>query len=353
MRRQIPSIYRAFALTAVAITLALPLAKFLTAAATHSPSSIIWMTFQDPNEQAFTIDAPKGWHIKGGAFRMGYSDVRAMVDMTSPDGTIQIRIGDVAIPTYALPTPSHPPGDIVDLGAQAQMRSARYHTGQQFATIYAETHFIRVCRRLEPLASQSAPPLQDDKAKSAEVVQSTFGQATYTCDSPQGKRIAYAYPCTNLQSNLWQVKTLASYLAPAESEVDPREALRHSFHSLQISPAWIERQKQEDAYGLAYQRARQQQRLYALGQQVAQFEQQINAMRNQVADFERGQQRQADQVRSFTNALNGITPTIDPYGNERDVWTAPYANYWRNGSGTVVNSTDSPGAGWTKLKPEE
>lgn len=325
----------------------------LDASLKQSPSSITWVTFQDPNEQVFTLDVPKGWHVIGGAFRMGYSDVRVMVDMTSPDGTTQIRVGDVAIPTYALPTPTHPPGDIVDLGAQAQMRSARYHTGQQFATIYAETHFIRVCNRLEPLPAKLQPPLPDDQADSAGALQSTAGQAEYSCDSAQGKRVAYVYARTNLQTNLWVVKTLLSYLAPSENEESAREILRHSARSFQLSPAWMEKQKQEDAYGLEYQRARQQQRIYALGQQVAQFEQQMSAMRNQVAAFERGQQRQADQVRSFTNALNGITPTIDPFGNERDVWTGPYANYWRNGQGTIVNSTDPPGAGWTQLKPEQ
>ena len=318
--------------------------------------AVAWISFQDPNEQAFTIDVPKSWRVKGGAFRMGFSDVRAMVDMTSPDGLIQIRIGDVAIPTYSLPTPSHPPGDVVDLGAQAQMRSARYHSGQQFATAYAQTHFIRACKRLDPAANEADPPLDDSAAQLLEVKQSTVGQATYECEPADGRGanlVAYAYARTNLESNLWNVKTLVSYLAPADRTAEAREVLKHSFHSLQISPAWTEKQKQEDAYGLQYQRARQQQRLQALGQQVAQFEQQMSAMRNQVAAFERGQQRQADQVRSFTNALNGITPTIDPFGNERDVWTGPYANYWRNGNGTVVNSTNSPGADWVHLKPEE
>src|SRR5580698_5695683 len=85
---------------------------FCAAMAAHAaPQGLAWTSWQDPNEQAFTVEVPKGWTIKGGAFRIGYSDVRPMVDMISPDGKSEVRLGDVAIPPYALPTPTHPPGD--------------------------------------------------------------------------------------------------------------------------------------------------------------------------------------------------------------------------------------------------
>jgi hypothetical protein len=314
---------------------------------------LVWTSWQDPNEQAFTVEAPKGWTIKGGAFRIGYSDVRPMVDMISPDGKSEVRLGDVAIPPYALPTPTHPPGDRVDLGAQAQMTSARYHTGQEFATRYAQTHFIRVCQKLEPQPSEGNPPVVDNGGQAKGGERSTAGQATYKCDGPGGTRIAYTYARTNPGSGLWTVTLLGSYLAPAEAIATARNVLLHATQTLHLSPQWIQKQQQQDAYGLEYQKARQQQRMAALGQQVQQFEQQMQAMRNQVSSFERGQERQAAQVNSFDQALRGVTPTIDPYGNEREVWTGPYANYWQNGVGEVVNSTESPGAGWMQLKPEQ
>ena len=58
--------------------------------------------------------------------------------MTSPDGKINIRIGDLAIPTYFLPNQFHHEGEVYDLGAQAQGRVARYRTGQEFAKSYGE-----------------------------------------------------------------------------------------------------------------------------------------------------------------------------------------------------------------------
>jgi len=325
-----------------------------TGPVTAAPQSgVTWTSFQDPNEQAFTVEVPKGWTIKGGLFRVGYSDARYMVDMISPDGKTEVRLGDMAIPPYALPTPTHPPGDRVDLGAQAQLTSAKYHTGQEFATAYAQTHFIRVCQKLDPQPSDANAPVKDYAAQPQGVERSTTGQATYTCGGPGGQRIAYAYARTNLNSNIWNVSMLASFLAPTEAAPQARNILLHCTQTFHLNPQWIQKQQQEDAYGLEYQKARQQQRMAALGQQVQQFERQMQATRDQVSSFERGQERQAAQVNSFDQALRGVTPTVDPYGNEREVWTGPYANYWRNGNGSVVNSTQSPGAGWTQLKPEQ
>ncbi len=311
-----------------------------------------WTTFQDPIEQAFTVEVPKGWTVWGGLFRVGYSDVRPMVDMISPDGKTEVRLGDMAIPPYSLPTSAHPPGDRVDLGAQAQMTSAKYHTGQQFVTSYAEDHFIRACPKLEPQPTQGDPPVVDKGGQSQDSEHSTFGQITYKCEGGRVERVAYAYARTNPASNLWTVTLLASYLAPADAVPQARNSLLHATQTFQISPQWTQKQQQEDALGLQYQRARQQQRLAALGQQVQQFEQKMSAMRDQVGAFERGQAQQAKQVEGFDQALRGVTPTVDPYGNEREVWTGQYANYYKNGLGEVVNSTNPPGAGWTQLQPE-
>lgn len=108
-----------------------------------------------------------------------------------------------------------------------------------------------------------------------------------------------------------------------------------------------------DQQALDYQRARQQGRLRQLSQQVAEFEMKMQSMKNQVSSFERQQSRQAAQVESFGNILTGITPTTDPLGNPRDVWTGPKNGYWTNGTGQVINSDTSPGAGWQQLHPRQ
>ena len=75
----------------------------LTKSATPGGSALVWTRFEDPFEQSFSLEVPKGWTVRGGLFRMGYSDERPMVDLLSPDGFVNVRLGDLAIPTYALP----------------------------------------------------------------------------------------------------------------------------------------------------------------------------------------------------------------------------------------------------------
>src|ERR1700735_8446 len=122
-----------------------------------------WVTFKDPFEQAFTTDVPKDWTVKGGLFRLGYSDERIMVDVTSPDRKINVRLGDVAIPNYTLPDQLHPKeGDVYDLGAQAQMTVASYRSGTQFAALYGQSRFRNLCPKLTPQRVESVPPLMQD-----------------------------------------------------------------------------------------------------------------------------------------------------------------------------------------------
>lgn len=317
--------------------------------------AISWTRFQDPYEHAFTLDVPQGWAVKGGLFRLGYSDVRPMIDITSPDGQTNIRMGDVAIPAYAVPNQYHPKeGEPYDLGAQAQMTVARYRSGEDFARLYALQRFPRLCQKLEPQPVDSNPPVRDYVPPGAPAPsQSSAGQVSYRCESAQGTRVAYVYAKTSLFNALWQVTSLASFIAPAQELPEARDILLHLSQSFQPSGGWIELQKQMDAQGLQYQRARQQQRMNELGQQVQQFEERMHAMQNQVNDFERRQSAQAAQVQSFGNTLTGIQPTTDPLGNERDVWIGPNSNYWTNSTGTVINSNLSPGAGWQQLKPHD
>ena len=321
------------------------------AAEAQSPATVSWSQFQDPMEKAFSLDVPQGWVVRGGLFRLGYSDERPMVDVRSPDGTIEIRLGDVAIPSYAVPNQLHSrEGEVYDLGAQAQMIVARYRTGPQFAVLYSHARFGAACRN--PQAdSQDAGFTVPDYLPLQGAVQSSGGQIAYRCDTQGGAQVVFAYAKTALYQGLWQVPAMVSFVASPDKAPTARAIVLHSVASFKVSPAWLEYQKKMDAQGLQYQQMRQQGRLQQLQAQVQQFEAQMQAMQNQVNAFEQHQAAQASQVQSFTNALNGITPTTDPLtGEKRDVWTGPNANYWVNGQGQVVNSINAPAAGWRQLQ---
>jgi hypothetical protein len=315
-------------------------------------ATLTWVSFQDPFEQAFVVEVPQGWTARGGLFRMGYSDERPMVDITSPDGRMNVRLGDVAIPAYAVPTLNHTQeGSIDDLGLQAQLVVARYRTGPEFAVSYSHVRFYEKCRDASGDESNVHFSVPDYIPSDQPVANPSTGAIAYRCGTGPDERIAFAFARTASSGNIWTVPTIGSFLSPPDKVALARAVLLHCAQTFKLSPAWIEKQKQMDAYALEYQRARQQQRMQALAQQVQQFQARMQSMRDQVSAFERHQAAQSSQVEGFTQALRGVTPTIDPYtGEAKEVWTGPQANYWENGVGQVVNSTNAPAPGWKQMQ---
>jgi hypothetical protein len=313
--------------------------------------AIAWTQFEDPFEHAFTTQIPKGWTVRGGLFRFGYSDERGMVDVQSPDGKIAVRIGDVSVPSYALPSPYHAQeGAVYDLGAQARLIVARYRTGPEFAVLYSQARFHELCQNPQPDSSDASFQVPDHTPLDG-IGTTSIGQIAWRCQSAGGPRVVFAYTRTVEGNGLWQAPAIVSFIAPPEKSALARSVAFEMANSFHLNPEWIERQKQMDAEGLQYQRLRQQGRIHVIQQQVRQFEAQMQAMQNQVNAFERHQAMEGGQVTQFDNALVGVTPTTDPLtGEQRDVWTGTRANYWVNGLGQVLNSNDAPAAGWRQLQ---
>ncbi len=328
--------------------------SFLAAQGAPAGGGVAWTAYQDSYEHAFTLDVPRGWAVKGGIYRLGYSDARPMVDMHSPDGKIEIRLGDLSVPVYAAPSQFHSrEGEVYDLGAQGQMIVARYHTGPEYAALYADGRFNSVCRNPKPdtAAAESIAPnygVEDGSAK-----QSSAGQISYRCESKDGPRVAFAYVKTANYGAVWAVPDIASYVAAPEDVAAARAILLHAAQSFRLSQQWLRYKARMEAEGLEYQRARQHGRMRQLQQQVQQFEARMQAMKNQANAFEQHMAQERSQFQDMDDAINGVTPTTDPLtGETRKVWTGTQDGYWVNGAGQVVNSNGNPNANqnWHQLQ---
>jgi len=308
-----------------------------------------WTTFQDPFEKAFTVEVPQGWTVRGGLFRMGYSDERPMVDLTSPDGRVNVRLGDLSVPVFTVPGQSQGrEGDVVDMGAQAQLIVARYRSGPEFAVLYSHARFNEACHQATGDAVNVDFAVPNYVPMDAAATKSSTGEIAYRCGSGDAQRIAFAYVRTSAQGNLWTAPTLGSFISTPERVAEARAVLLHGAQTLKLSAEWMQRQKQLDAFGIEYQRARQQHRVQEPAQQVRQFEGKMQTTRNQVAAYMRRQTAQAD---GFAQALQGVTPAADPFaGGARRVWNGSRCSYWTNGSGAVVNADMAPGSGWHKME---
>ena len=320
---------------------------------------IAYVRFEDPAEHAFSIDTPQGWNVKGGLFRLGYFDARPMVELTSPDGRITVRVNDYGVPPYSLPDRFHPKeGSSYTLEAQAQITVARYRSGPEFALLYTQARFKGACSQLEIRQDAPALPVKFNLPPQTAVTQESEGQVAFKCaseqTSPDQRNMnGFAYAKTRLSSGqgtpIWNVPALLSFLTPADRSAEAESIALHVAQSYQISPQWIAYQAEMDRKGLEFAQALARNKMLALSQQVQQFRARMQAMSNQAAGFERRMNEQAHQVEGFTDALNGITRTYDPLtGENRQVWTGQSGQYWVNGLGQVISSPNAP-AGFRPL----
>lgn len=321
-------------------------------ASSTASSYATWVKFQDPHEHAFTVEIPQGWRVKGGLFRLGYSDFRIMVDLKSPDGKTNIRFGDVGVPTYSLPDRNYTrEGQPYDLGLQGQMVIARYRSGRDYATLYAQSRFRNFCQSVTPEPTDSSSPVADKGDHDSDLIQTSTGQVTYRCDTREGVRTAYVYCRTSLHRGYWSVPWIVSFITPSDQVAAVRNIILRSTESVHLNPEWVQHQKELDREGLEYQRRVQQGRMAQMSRQVQQFESQMRSNQNQVNAFERQQEGQRLQVQQFDDALVGVTPTHDPLtGENRRVWTGTKHYQWINGLGQVKDSDTSPGPGWRQLE---
>ena len=190
------------------------------------------MTFNDPAEHAFSIKVPQGWKITGGIYRFGPLDPRVMVDMVSPDGKIDLRVGDYHVPPFAVPTAmgmrlGFREGTPYSPNHVAQEVIARYRPGWTFADLYGQARFTALCQQPQPQVDEegatahSLPP----------PTQSTAGEVTYVCDSASGPLVGYVFAQTTLSEmqgiGNWMVPALYSFIAPEDQAANAGHILMH------------------------------------------------------------------------------------------------------------------------------
>jgi len=297
---------------------------------------------RDTQEQAFSIDVPRGWKVQGGLLRKGPLDPRAEVDMTSPDGRVNMRVGDWGLPPFTVPTgqmerfgftegkeyaPGHPPTATI---------VAHYRPGHDFADLYGQARFSKVCQTLEAKSLKTMAPVFS--APRDGPTTTTAGEAIYRCAGNGQEKVAYVYAETSLyQANgvaNWRVSCVLSFLAPKDLAAATYKMVFQSAASFTENPQWDLQQARITAANAAAALKNFQ---MTLQQTQARYRQWSSSMMRQ------GQ--------SFSDALNGQTLTVDPAtGQKREVWTGTGSTRWIDGLGNVVSSNLSPGSSFRALQ---
>jgi hypothetical protein len=288
-----------------------------------------WVTMRDTREKAFSIQVPQGWKVYGGLFRFSAIDARMIVDMTSPDGLTNLRVGDSTVPPYRVPGPFLRPGPGV----------APYTPGSVFATKYGQARFAPMCQGLQLTKSGALAPKYHPAA--GGITRTTGGEAFFSCTKNGAPMSAYVYAETTLMGpggpgSSWLVVALGSLIAPAAQAAAAGTMLQHSGESLVMNPAWIGMQNQLNNQAIRQIDASTRATIAATNAAVAHQQAMISALQND----------------SFNDVINGVQETVDTTTGQR--YIVPLGKggqQWLYGNKTVVESGLSPGAGFDPLTP--
>jgi hypothetical protein len=288
-----------------------------------------WETVRDAREKAFSIQVPQDWKTYGGLFRFSSIDTRMIVDMTSPDGLTNLRIGDSTVPPYRVPGPFLRPGPGV----------AAYASGHVFATKYGQARFASMCQELHLTKSDALAPRYHPAA--AGISHTTAGEAFFSCTRNGAPTSAYVYAETMLMGpggpgSSWVVVALGSLIAPAEQAKGAGATLQHSGESLVMNPEWIAMQNQLNNRAIQQINAATRATIAATNAENAREQAMISGLQND----------------SFNDVINGVQATVDTTTGQHYITPLGQGGrQWVNGNNVVVESGLSPGAGFTPLTP--
>jgi hypothetical protein len=225
-----------------------------------SGPGIAFVRFQDPSENAFSIDVPRGWHVNGGLTRRASVDVRLQVLVSSPDNQVHLRIGDADLPPFTIPTPmlgsaGFHEGSWYSPGYGVRMQVLRYLGGEQFAQYWVNTRLGASCPGAQIVDVQPLP--QTVRAINAIMARNGSGYVSqrvhagdvaFRCQQGPAPMAGYLFVATILAATpdgagIWSVDQLQGYLTAVARTDQAQAILAHMMQSLRLNPDWVRMQQ--------------------------------------------------------------------------------------------------------------
>ena len=298
-----------------------------------------YVAWQDPNEQAFTVEVPEGWKVTGGLIRRNAVDPRGCLQIASSDGDVVISSGDATVPTFTLPGFSEffPEGSDYSPGYGVAMKVMRYKTGTQFAGEYVQTRVAQSISDVVITGSRDradiAQAINEINARysiSGVQTQLTMGEVTFT-GRYQGKAVeGYWFAGTQLTTvassgapGLWNVPNLIGYVATPQKAPLAQAVMAHMVNSTNISPQWVAMQQ-------------------GLTANVSKIVSETNnAISGIITKTYEGRQAAQDNIsRKWSNMMLGQTDLVDPDTGQTYKAASGHNYYWvRPGSNTGVGTS--------------
>jgi PDZ domain len=265
-----------------------------TAAAIAAPAQgltdVSWTTFNDPYEDAFSIDVPRGWRVAGGLVRKIPLVPNLVVRVLSPDRRTLIALGDPDSAPYSAPI-----------------------AARDYVRRFTERAMSEACSGLKIGGVVDLPDVERFASSNSLGPYNRWSaaQADFSCTGERqagmaGESMAVLQYMTSLRSGHAQI--LAGFVTTGGQESAADKLLNHMVESFRQNPEWSARQQQ-------------------MAQQLA-----AGAMTRW-----RGEQRQFQQI---DDAITNTGHFVAPDGRRYDLDARPRYQ-WRAPDGQTVG-TDTP-----------
>jgi len=303
---------------------------------------IQYASWQDPVEQAFTLDVPQGWQVQGGTYRRASVDLVHVLQAVSPDQKVRIQFNDSNLPIFAIPSQTlawanFTEGAWYSPGYGVRMLVKRYTPGLNFLNEYLQQNYKPRLNQFEIVSQNERPDIVANFNRiygqfQTNGVQFTLhaGEAAFRFDQNGTPFIGYGLAMTQvvympaMQGGNWNVALMLITTCPASDAALVQETANHMFLSMKINPQW---------------EASQQQLAGNVSQIVSQTNQEISKIIN---DAYWTRQGVMDNIsRKFSNYILGVTDVVDPETGQTWKVEAGHNFYWAKPYGNVVVGSET------------
>jgi hypothetical protein len=333
---------------------------------------VIFTTWRDPREGAFTLSVPEGWQVTGGAMRRSAVDITHVVRASTPDGRVQIFLNDADIVPHEVPNQMTAmaglrEGQVTKGAWGGPVLLERYHNGAQYAEDYVKR---KICPQAEFTGGGELP--NETRQMNAQVVPygrsmgskagSSVGEVYFRCGGDFGYVTAtsvYAAPLSGQGVTMWFILQISGFAVKKSVDATFAMYVLHTMtSSFRLDPQW-EARSEHEAQALTSSVTQMQHAMAAsLAQQAASRAAQerssvvhgnnIDVMsaweaRNKVHDA---------AMEKDSEVRRGVTTTEDPVWGSRTV-SNNYDHYWTRADGSIMGTTtDTPpdySSGWRQM----
>ena len=301
--------------------------------------AVNWVRWQDPKENAFSIEVPAGWKVNGGLFRFAPLDTRPAWEAVSPDGQIRITGGDPQLgpftePNQVLAMAGFREGSEYSPGYGLRYIVRRYVSGAPFVREYVTARAPQFCTGLAITdnrdrsdADAAINVIYQRYGTMGVMMQIHSGEVSFTCNR-QGRAMAGYYFASTLRTQsagmpggLWLAQNLCGYLAPRDQAQLAQSIAKHIVESGKPNPQWENMQS-----GITMNSSR----IAAQTQE---------AVSNIISETYWSRQKTMDEIsRRRENAILGTVDVVDPASGKQIKVDNSANYYWMDNRGMIAGT---------------